>query len=92
MSKGETKNAPLKKRRLSYYNYIRWDKALQPDKLLKTLRKDRLGVNQRQFDHLQDQLYVSGCLKVKDGCTYIYPSSTSVEFNIPDTAYEKISR
>lgn len=87
-----TKAEPtLKKRRVSY-RYIRWDKALEPDKLLKTLRKDRLGVNQKQFDHLQDQLYVSGCLKVKKSCTYIYPSSTSVEFNIPDTAYEKISR
>ena len=79
----------IKKPRLSYV-YLRWDKALQPDSLLKNLRKDRLGVNQKQFNHLQDQLYVIGCLKVKEGYTYTYPSSTSITFDIPDKAYVNI--
>lgn len=84
---------PTTKKRRTSYHFLFWDKGLKPDKghALYQLRKDRFGLTQPQFDHLQDQLYVSGCLKVKEGYTYIYPATTSVGFNIPNEVYEKVA-
>ena len=53
----ETTPKPKKRRRISWDNSlirtIKWDNSLKPTELLKTLRKDRLGVSQLIFDHVQ---------------------------------------
>lgn len=84
-------NGQRKKRRLSNV-FLYWDSALEPSVELKKLRKNRLGVHQTQFDHIQYQLYTIGCLSVKDGRTYTYPSSVSTGFHIEDTTYIKICK
>ncbi len=71
---------------------LRWDKTLEPNVSLKKLRKDRLDISQQQFDHIQYQLYIIGCLTVKEGHTYDYPSSTSVHLDIPDKTYIHICK
>lgn len=78
----------IKKRRVSR-TWVQWDKALEVSVELKNLRKYQLGITQLQFDHLQNQLYVIGCVKNKEN-KYIYPAVTSGDFHVPDSAYIKI--
>ena len=79
-----------KKRRLSKALYLLWDKNLIVKGELKKLRKHRLGISQVQWDHIQNQLYVIGCVTNKDN-NYLYPMVTSNEFTkIPDSTYVQL--
>ena len=87
-----------KKRRLSVF--ISWDNSLDINECLKSLRKDRLGVSQLIFDHLQYQMYVTNILKLKKGKDrqrkarlYFYPAVMSSDVGvIRDEAYIRIIR
>jgi hypothetical protein len=74
-----------KKRRLSKNVFLLWDNKLNIKDKLKKLRKYRLGITQIQFDHLQNQLYIIGCVIRKDD--YYYPIIKSNDFHIPDSVY-----
>ena len=94
-----------KKRRLSIF--ISWDNSLKIEchclnkcECLKSLRKDRLGVTQLIFNHLQYQMYVTNILKLKKGKDrqrkarlYFYPAVMSSAVGvIKDEAYIRIIR
>ena len=94
-----------KKRRLSVF--ISWDNSLKIEchclnkcECLKSLRKDRLGVSQLIFNHLQYQMYVTNILKLKKGKDrqrkarlYFYPAVMSSDVGvIRDEAYIRIIR
>ena len=93
---------PKKRRRISWDNSlirtIKWDDSLEPTELLKKLRKDRLGVSQLIFDHLQYQLYVTNILKLKikkdrqgKDRLYFYPAVIASTVGvIRDDAYIRI--
>jgi len=100
-----------KKRRLSWDNSIirsiKWDNSLDINceclnkcECLKSLRKDRLGVSQFIFDHIQYQMYVTNILKLKKGKNrkredrvYCYPAEMSSAVGvIRDEAYIRIIR
>ena len=82
-----------KKRRLSKNLYLLWDKTLIVKDELKKLRKHRLGISQVQWNHLQNQLYVIGCVTNKDD-KYLYPMVTSNDFRtqIPDSTYVQLMK
>ena len=98
-------------RRFSWDNSIirsiKWDNSLDIKceclnkcECLKSLRKDRLGVSQFIFDHLQYQMYVTNILKPKKGKNrkredrvYCYPAEMSSAVGvIRDEAYIRIIR
>ena len=98
-----------KKRRISWDNSIirsiKWDNSLNIEceclnkcECLKGLRKDRLGVSQFIFDHLQYQMYVTNIVKLKKGKNrqgkdrlYSYPAVMSSAIGvIRDEAYIRI--
>ena len=99
-------------RRFSWDNSIirsiKWDNSLDIKceclnnkcECLKSLRKDRLGVSQFIFDHLQYQMYVTNILKAKKGKNrkredrvYCYPAEMSSAVGvIRDEAYIRIIR
>ena len=100
-----------KRRRLSWDNSIirsiKWDNSLNIKceclnkcECLKSLRKDRLGVSQFIFDHLQYQMYVTNILKPKTGKNrkredhvYSYAAEMSSAVGvIRDEAYIRIIR
>ena len=100
-----------KKRRISWDNSIirsiKWDNSLNIEceclnkcECLKGLRKDRLGVSQFIFDHLQYQMYVTNIVKLKKGKNrqgkdrlYSYPAVMSSAVGvITDEAYIRIIR
>lgn len=98
-------------RRFSWDNSIirriKWDnsldikcKCLNKCECLKSLRKDRLGVSQFIFDHLQYQMYVTNIVKPKTGKNrkredrvYSYAAEmSSAVGDIRDEAYIRIIR
>ncbi len=82
-----------KRRRLSKNLYLLWDKNLIVQDELKKLRKHRLGISQVQWDHIQNQLCVIGCLTKKDE-NYCYPMVASKDFftQIPDSTYVQLMK
>ena len=79
-----------KKRRLSGRLFLYWDEALEIPENLKKIRKHRLGVNYQQFEHIQNQLYHIGCIKVKKGSKYKYKPITSHNLDIDNGTYIQI--